>query len=312
MSQNRQTAIPFTVDMLIMLALCAATACFYYGFAVISLIAACVLSCVVCDAAGTFLLKREITLKDLSAVITGLCVSLTLPVGCPLWLAVLAGAVSVCLGKLPFGDHDRSPFVPPAVGIAFVSVLYPSVFFDYSSALRSSSVTQASLASMLKNGVSVNATAPALLNILAGNCPGPVGTGCTFLMAAFLVYLAIRNFSKFACAFGFTAVCALAAVLFPRVLSGAQVSLVMELGGGILLFSAVFLMTYPNGKLSSVPVCLLYGALGGAICMLIRRLGASEEGAPFAVLIMNALAPLFEKAERKLLRHTAAGGGTDE
>ena len=37
---------------------------------------------------------------------------------------------------------------------------------------------------------------------------------------------------------------------------------------------------------------------GGAVYMLIRYFGAFEDGAPFAVLIMNALSPLFSGNNR--------------
>lgn len=293
MSEERKQPFPYIFEMLIMLAPCAVTACFLNGLSVLKLIIVCVGVSVVTDGAGTLLLRKELTLKDLSAVVTGLCIAMMLPASCPAGMAALASFLAVAAGKLPFGDYRKTPFVPAAVGIAFMTVVYPDVLFAYP--VSSSSVTASSLASMLQRGTSVNVTVPGLLGILAGNSPGAAGCTCAFLFIACLVYLAIRHFPKFMTAAGFVAVCALFSLIFPRVFSGGAVSLVMELGGGMLLFTAVFLMPYPNAETDSVPMSLAYGAAGGILCMLIRYFGTFEEGACFAVLILNALSPLFMK-----------------
>ena len=205
--------MPFTVDMLIMLTVSAIVACFYFGSAAAKLILIGLAVSVGCDAAGTLLLKKEIALKDLSAVITGLSVALVLPAGCPGWMAALSAFTAVAVGKLPFGEHTKAPFVPAAVGTAFVTLLYPRIMFDYSAAAGASFATGESLASMLRHANAVNLTGPALFNILAGNCPGAIGATCTFFFAACLVYLAVRKTDKFFIAAGFIAVCALFAVL---------------------------------------------------------------------------------------------------
>lgn len=308
MPSDRKKEFPFIADMLVMLLPSAATACFYNGFTALRVIAVCTLACVLCDAAGTLILRKSLMLKDLCAVVTGLSASMLLPPNCPLWLAALTGTVSITAGRLPFGDSERLPFTPAAVGAAFSALVYPELFFSYSAPAGSSFVTAESLTSMLRSGHSVNATAPGLLNILAGSCPGPLGTTCAFLFAACLIYLAIRRPDKFMISAGFTAVCALFAALFPRVLSGRLVSLVMELGGGMLLFSAVLLLTYPNVGFCSFPVCLLYGASGGVLCMLVRYFGSFEEGACFAVLIVNSLSPFFEKLEARFFTKRPTGG----
>ena len=85
------------------------------------------------------------------------------------------------------------------------------------------------------------------------------------------------------------------ASVFPRVLTGRKSSILMEISAGLLLFAGIILLpdevTAPKGKISR----LLYGAVGGIICMIIRHFGAFEEGACYAVLIMNALSPFFDK-----------------
>lgn len=288
----------YSSDCLVLLCACLVPAILFNGFGVLKTAAVSVAAAIAVDFLGTFILSRKAVAPDKYAVITGLTAAMLLPGDVPLYIALLASSVSVAVGKLPFGKWDRVPFVPSAVGIAFVWVIYPDVCFSYPAPLTGVTDTAESLALMLKNGNSVNMTSPGILNILVGNFPGPVGATCALFFAACLVYFLIRNMNSFIVSSGFVAACFLFAALFPRVPSGRRVSVLMELCGGALLFTAVFLMTYPVVKFRSPSFALLYGMAGGVLFMIIRYFGALEEGAPFAVLIMNAICPLFSDLSR--------------
>ena len=275
----------YNSDCLVLLAACLVPSVLFNGIGGVKVIAASVVTAVLTDLFGTLILSGDVT---------------------------LSAFVAVAVGKQPFGRWDRAPFVPAAVGTGFVCVIYPDICFSYPAPFTGAADTAESLAMMLKNGNSVNMTAPGVLNVLVGNCPGQIGTTCGIFFAACLVYYLIRNIDSFIVSAGFISVCFLFAALFPRVPSGRRTSVLMELCGGALLFTAVFLMTYPNVKFRSVNFALYYGMTGGAVYMLIRYFGAFEDGAPFAVLIMNALSPLFSGDNRVFSsngRETDAGEG---
>ena len=65
------------------------------------------------------------TLRDGSAVITGLLLGLTLPAGMPLWIAFLGGAFAIGVGKLLFGGLGYNIFNPALLGRAFLQAAFP-------------------------------------------------------------------------------------------------------------------------------------------------------------------------------------------
>ncbi len=312
MDNSSQKKFAYNFDCLVLLAACLVPAVLFNGADGVKVIAASVVTAVLTDVIGTMILSGDVTVSDRSAIITGLSVAMLLSGSTPVYVAVTAAFVATAVGKLPFGRWDSVPFVPAAVGTAFVCIIYPEIYFSFPAPFTGAADTTESLTMMLKNGHSVNMTVPGILNVLVGNCPGQLGTTCAVFFAACLVYYLIRNIDSFIVSAGFISVCFLFAAMFPRVMSGRRASVLMELCGGALLFTAVFLMTYPNVKFRSVNFALLYGMTGGAVYMLVRRFGAFEDGAPFAVLIMNALSPLFSEGIRAFSSEEAERGEKEE
>ena len=86
------------------------------------------------------------------------------------------------------------------------------------------------------------------------------------------------------------------AALFPRLLTGAEISVKYELLSGSLLFCACFMAADPcTTPRTSIGKCL-YGALAGILLMLLRNYGAYEQGGCFAILLMGAVGPLLDRA----------------
>lgn len=72
----------------------------------------------------------------------------------------------------------------------------------------------------------------------------------------------------------------------------------MEISAGMLVFTALFLLPNPATLPKTHLQRLLYGMAAGGICMLLRYFGAYEEGACFAVLLMNAVWPMATADKR--------------
>ena len=124
------------------------------------------------------------------------------------------------------------------------------------------------------------------------------------------VFLVLRMPRQSLITLGFLVTAAVFSVLIPP-FPGAllRTSLPAELTSGMLLFTAVYLLPFPHLRLRGGAMPLLYGMLGGLIYMLLRRFGVFEESAPFAVLLANAAAPLFEqKAAKQKTADTGEGG----
>ena len=133
-----------------------------------------------------------------------------------------------------------------------------------------------------------------LTELLLGNFPGPIGSTYTLIIAASLLYLLARNVVKWYSVLAYILpVAAIAAVSHPYGVSPAE-SIAYELFAGSLFFVAVFIVsdpvTSPKYRLSRI----LYGVCAGIVTMLFRYFSPLELSAVFAVLLMNALAPVFD------------------
>lgn len=123
-----------------------------------------------------------------------------------------------------------------------------------------------------------------------GNFPGPIGATAIAVLIACAVYLFSRRTASPWITLPYLAVCALSAVLFPRVVGGWQNSVLLELCSGYLLFAGIFLMTDPVTAPRYWLGRILYGALGGALTMALRYHGRFEAGR------------LLRRADRERLR----------
>lgn len=298
---NHNSIRNYMADMLIMSAAPAAVSVYYYGWRAIALIAISAITAVLCEYLACAVTKRENSLSDLSAVFTGVIIALMLPVSVPLWMPIVGSAFAIIVAKLPFGSTAKTPFVPAAAGLAFLIICWPAAMFKFpapgAEVLAASDPlfsAETSLAGMLKTGNSLSPDWFNYFDVFVGMIPGAMGTTSMLVCAALAIYLFIRYPDRWISSAGFVAVCAFCAVVFPRVMSGRKMSLVMEIASGMLLFCAIFLITDPATQPASLISKLLYGMSAGALCMLIRYVGPYEDGSVFAVLLINAVWPVID------------------
>lgn len=296
----------FYSDMLIMLIAPVVMAWYYYGTAVFKTIIVSVLTAVVLELIASFLSKGKGTLKDLNAVFTGVVIALLLPANVSLWLAVLGCAFAILIAKMPFGGTRFAPFMPAAAGFAFICLCRPQAVFLYPTVgivSNGEATYGVSLASMLKLNQSMGLNVISFFNVFIGNIAGPVGATCIMVLIGAAVFLAIRQPKSAINSAGFIAGSAIMALLFPRVLNGILASLVFELCSGMLIFTALFLITDPATSPKRPQSRFLYGAFAGILCMVMRYFGIFQESACFAVLISSAVWPLVTAGIKRLVRY---------
>ena len=86
-----------------------------FGLRAAILIIATILSCVVSEFIFDLIVHKENTIKDFSAVVTGLLLALNLPAGLPIWEAILGGVFAIIIVKCLFGGLGQN-FMNPALG----------------------------------------------------------------------------------------------------------------------------------------------------------------------------------------------------
>lgn len=131
------------------------------------------------------LMHKTITIKDFSAVVTGLLLALNLPPTLPVWMGALGSIFAILVVKQLFGGLGQN-FMNPALGarcFLLISFTGKMTYFVYDG------VTGATPLAELKAGETVNT-----MNMLIGNIRGTIGeTSVLAIMigAMFLILLGI-------------------------------------------------------------------------------------------------------------------------
>jgi len=290
-----------------------AAAYYFFGLAAPMLIAATIAGAAVTEYAFAPGEKRGRTLKDGSAVITGLLLALCLPPGFPLWMAFLGGAVSIGMGKMIWGGLGQNVFNPALVGRAFLQAAFPTAittwsppdgrFFDVRGTnlslpfFHGQSVDAMSTATPLSVMKFENTPAP-LTDLLWGNTAGSLGETCAILFLVAGVYLIWRGIINWRIPVSILLMVAVFSGIFWLIDPKEYASpLFMLLSGGLLLgtmYMATDLVTSPI-----TPKGLwVYGLGIGFFVVLIRTWGGLPEGVMYAILLMNACTPLINRFTR--------------
>lgn len=292
--RSRVTTRRIMLDVIIALmpALIAGTVIF--GWRALPLTAVCVAVCVFGEWLFEKICKRENTIGDLSAVVTGLLLALNLPVGIPLWQAALGSFVAIVVVKQLFGGIGKN-FANPAITARIVLLLsFAGSMSDFSSRYDADAVTSATPLAALSAG---NAT-PSLTDLFLGRHGGSLGETCALAILLGGAYLLIRRVITW-----HTPVAFVGTVFVFTWLLGED-PLVHILSGGLLLgafFMATDYATTPPTRWGKV----IFGVGCGLITVLIRVFGNYPEGVSFAILFMNLLTPYISR----LTRRKPFGGG---
>ena len=263
------------------------------------------LTALACEAVCCFLGHRPWRMVlDGTAATTGLVVGLLMSPMVDWWVPVVGSAFAIMVVKAPFGGTGRNVFNPAAAGIALLTYCFPTQMFTYP-AIESGAhlprtmtiepgtvVTETSLAGQLKTHA-----LPAMdrMDILLGNFAGPIGATAFLILLTLACYLIVRRTASPWVIIPYFATCAFLAWTIPLSDVNPSHSFLLELGSGYILFAGVFLINDPVTAPRFWLGRLFYGVLSGCMVMLLQRQGRFEAGTCFAVLLINALAPIIDR-----------------
>ena len=247
--------------------------------------------CVVFEMLFQMATKQTITIKDCSAIVTGILLALVLPPTTPIWMTMLGSAFSIIVAKSFFGGLGANIFNPALAGRAFMFVSFPSQMGATWLQPSADAISSATVLSTIKAG-SFSANTDTYLQYFLGNRAGCIGeTSIALILLAFLYLLITRVID------GKATISMVATVALATWLSGGDV--VMALISGGLLFGAVFMVT----DYATTPVTswgrIAFGIGCGLITFLIRKFGGYPEGVMFSILIMNAVTPFLNNLTRR-------------
>ncbi len=273
-----------------------------------------VLSCVLTEHVLCRISKKETTVNDWSAVITGLLLGLTLPPIFPLWMTFLGGVIGIGMGKFLFGGLGYNVFNPALVGRAVLQAAFPVAITTWYAAFpgdRFSSIHPSVLTPPLLEPV-LDASSGATplsafkfdgistdtMDLALGLVSGSTGETSAALILLGGLYLALRNFMNWR-----IPVAILATVyIFSGILY--LINPIVYPPPGFMLFSgglmlgAVFMATdMVASPITSFGV-IVYGFLIGILVVIIRIWGGLPEGVMYAILLANAASPHIDRLIR--------------
>lgn len=225
--------------------------------------------------------KKPITIKDGSAVLTGLLLALTLSPLVPWWIPVLGSIFAIAIGKQIFGGLGHNIFNPALTGRAFLVASWPALMTKW---ILPDGVTGATPLGLLKlEGVKTS-----YWNLFIGNIGGCIGeTSAIALLigAAFLFYKKVIDWRIPTTFVG---------TVFVFALIFRQDPLFHILAGGLLIgafFMATDYVTSPITKSGK----LIFGFGCGFLTIILRLFSGYPEGVMFSILLMNATTPLIDR-----------------
>lgn len=312
------------LDVLIALIPALAASLWFFGWDALRLTAICVATCLIAEWLCRKAMRRENSLADFSAAVTGVLLAFNLPPALPSWMAVAGSLFAVVVAKQVFGGVGYNPFNPALAGRAFMLVSFTGAMTTWSASgwIRkiSFAVTDATTAATgmemdgttmatplgfakeaLKAGHSLPLFEPALLrDLFIGNVNGCIGETSALALLLGALYLLVRRVITWhiPAAYLLTVV-VYAAILRLVAPNGSLPPAAHLLTGGLILgafFMATDMVTTPLTRRGM----LLFGVGCGILTMVIRTVksGSYPEGVSFAILIMNAFTPLINRATR--------------
>lgn len=285
-SKNSTTGIMLDVIIALVPAIVASNLIF--GVGSLLLTAVCVASCVVFEYLIRKIMKRDTTIGDLSAVVTGVLLSLNLPAGFPLWMAVVGCAFAIIVAKQLFGGIGQN-FVNPAIaGRIFLMISFATPMTTWLNPFHYQlGVDELASATPLATMAAGSDALPSITDMLLGIRPGSMGETCVIALLIGFVYLVLRRVINPIIPVTFVGTVAILSWAF-----GAN-PLYQVLSGGLLL-GAIFMATdYATSPISRWGK-VIFGVGCGFFTVVFRLFASYPEGVSFAILLMNIITPYID------------------
>lgn len=281
------------LDVIIALMPAAAAGCIIFGIRALFVMMASVSAAVLSELAFCLICKREVTISDLSAVVTGLILALSLPVSMPYWQVAIGAVFAIIFVKCIFGGIGQNFANPAVTARVFMIIAFSKTVAAAAAPSGVDAVSSATPLGILE-GAS-EGTLPSLVDMLIGKRAGAIGETCTIALLIGGIYLIIKRVISWHTPVAFIA----STFVFIFIFTGdAKTALYHILLGGLFIgaiFMATDYSTTPTNTLGKV----VFGIGAGLITSVIRIWGSLPEGVSYAILLMNILTPYIEKLTRK-------------
>ena len=247
-------------------------------------IAASIVSAMLAEFVFNYIAHRENTLKDGSAIVTGLLLALCLPASVPIYIPCLGAAFAIIVAKNLFGGLGHNFMNPALAGRCFLLISFSGIVANYAVDGYSSATPLAQMAA----GETVSIT-----QMFVGNTSGVIGNSAIALFIGGMILWAMGGIT-----FEIPAAILVSFTAFVVLFGGQGFNLnflLAHLAGGGVIMAAFFMATDTVTSPVTSTGQLLYGILIGILCGVFRIFGSSADSVSYAVVIGNMVTPLIDE-----------------
>ena len=293
---RKETVSTIMLDVIIALIPATVVGIYYFGIRAALVIATAVISSVLAEYIYQRMMKKEQTIGDFSAVVTGLLLGLNMPSTVPLWMVFVGSIFAIILVKQLYGGIGKNFLNPALCARCFMIAAWAGAMTLYAEPfLGPDTISQATPLSVLK-GVS-QGVLPNVKAAFLGNIPGCIGETSSFALIIGGVYLIIKRVISWRIPVVYLGTFALMCVLFGNNIFDINTFnfVLLELFCGGIMLGAIFMATDYTTTPTTKSGQIIFAIGCGLLTFVIRRFGGYPEGTSFAILLMNLLTPLIDR-----------------
>ncbi len=302
---------------------------YFYGMRALFLTALACVAGLATEAVIQRARRVPVTIRDGSALVTGILLAFNLPPGVPWWIPVVGSVFAIAIGKQVFGGLGYNPLNPALLGRAFLLASWPVHMTTTWLPARGGTlsgismqgidaVTQATPLAVLRKVSDIIAdpastthqivqarevltdlgSVDSMLNLFVGRVGGCIGETSVLLLLIGAVYLLYRHFIDWRIPAAYVGTVAVLAwiVAGPAGLFTGN-ALFHVLSGGLILgafYMATDMVTSPVSPRGMI----IFGVGCGILTTIIRTVGGYPEGVSYSILLMNVATPLIDRHTR--------------
>jgi electron transport complex protein RnfD len=263
-----------------------------FGIRALALCSICVIAAVFSEWLWCKILKKQSSIGDYSAAVTGLLLALNLPVTMPFWMAIIGCVFAIIIVKQFFGGIGHNFMNPALAARAFLLTSWAQAMTTWTAPFSADAVSSATPLSLIKEGVTEGL--PSYMDMFLGNTGGCIGEVSAVAILIGAAYLLAKGVINLRIPASYILTTAVITFIFGKDGWFTGDALMHVLSGGLLLgafFMATDYVTTPYTKSGQI----IFGIGCGVITAVIRLYGGYPEGVSYSILLMNVAAPLIDK-----------------
>lgn len=264
-----------------------------FGMRALLVALVCIVAAVVSEWVCAMIIYHRNTVNDLSSVVTGLLLALTLPATVPYWVAAVGSVFAIVVVKGLCGGLGKNVFNPALGARAFLVLFWPVYMVRYVQpgtvdvAASATAVDTVASATPLHHMQMPALPEASMMDMFLGNIGGTIGEVCTLALLVGGIYLIVKGVISARIPGTYLGTVAVLSLVFSRGDNAFAWMMYSLLGGGVVL-GALFMATdyatspvTPKGQ-------IFYGIGCGVLTVILRYFGLFPEGVTYAILLMNA------------------------